>query len=334
MIRNTILFFALFFMVMVSGVYSQKKLIAFSSDATSNDLQQIFIMDEDGDNVKQVAYLNLDCYSPRISPDGKTLVFCATNRVSDYLYKIDIQDTSTYRFPAFIDGGLDPVFSADGTMLMYRSERDENNAIYIMDQVTGESFFISDGSLATHAEFSHDGTKVIYSSSATQNFDLVVLNLLDTTDNAQKVIVETKDAEIYGTFANDGMKIAFASFDINYKGTLKICDDKGKNVKVVSSSGSSYNPKFSPDSKKLAFISDRSGGFEIYVCDSDGSGVKQLTNEPGNVNEFFWSGNSEKIVFDSQLEGTSGVWIIDVESGTKQNLTGSKANNISPFYQQ
>lgn len=325
---------SIFIIVCVSITHSQKKLIAFSSDATKNDKQQIFIMDEDGDNVKQVAYLGLDCYSPKFSPDGNTIVFSATNQISDYLYMIKLDDTASYRFPMFVDGGLDAVFSADGSMLMYRSEKDENNAIYIMDMSSGETFAISDGSLATHGEFSHDGNKVVYSSSATENFDLVVLNLTDTTENAQQVLVATKDAEIYGTFSPDGQKIAFASFDINYKGTLKVCDDKGKNIKVISSSGSSYNPKFSPNGKYLAYVSDKSGGFEVYVCKPDGSGMKQLTSEKGNVIEFDWSSDSEKIVYDSQSEGVSSVWVVDVEKGSKQNLTGDKANNVTPSFQR
>jgi len=318
----------------ISHSYSQKKLIAFSSDATKNDKQQIFIMDEDGDGVKQVSFLDLDCYAPKFSPDGRKIVFNATNRISDYLYMVNLDDTSTFRFSSFIDGGIDPVFSEDGTMLMYRSEKDENNAIYIMDMITGESFPISDGSLATHAEFSHDGTKVVYSSSAEQNFDLVVLNLLDTTDNAQQTIVGTKDAEIYGMFSPDGQRLAYSSFDINYKGTLKVCDDKGKNVKVISSSGSSYNAKFSPDGKHLAYVSNKSGNFEIYVCSPDGSGMKQLTSKKGNTIEYEWSADSKKIVYDAQSEGVSSVWITEIESGSKQNLTGDKANNITPTIQR
>ncbi len=328
-----ILTIAFAFYICIGQVYSQKKLIAFSSDATKNDQQAIFIMDTDGDNVQQVSFLELDSYAPKFSPDGTKIIFSATNRISDYLYMIDLKDTATFRFPTFIDGGLDPQFSADGSMLMYRSEKDLNNAIYIMDMESGESFAISDGSLATHAEFSHDGTRVIYSSSAEENFDLVLLNLLDTTDKAQKTIVATKDAEIYGTFSNDGMKIAFASFDINYKGTLKMCDDKGKNVKVISSSGSSYNPKFSPDGKYLAYLSDKSGSLDIFICKSDGSGNRQLTSEKGNTVEFNWSSDSKYIVFDSQSDGISSVWIVDVEKGTKQNLTGEKANNITPAIQ-
>jgi len=316
----------------IAAAYSQKKLIAFSSDATKNDKQQIFIMNEDGDNVKQVCFLDLDCYSPKFIPKTNKIIFSATNRISDFLYMVDLDDTASFRFPTFIDGGLDPQFSDDGTMLMYRSEKDENNALYIMDLTTGESFPVSDGSLATHSEFSHNGQKIVYSSSAEQNFDLVVLDLTDTTDNAQKTIVATKDAEIYGTFSPDDKKIAFSSFDINYKGTCKVCDANGKNVKVISSSGSSYNPKWSPDGKYLAYVSDKSGKFQIYICKPDGSGMKQLTSESGNVVEFNWSSDGSKIVFDSQSEGVSAVWIIDVEKGTKQNLTGSKANNITPDF--
>lgn len=330
---KNLLLTAILVIITAASVYSQKKLIAFSSDATKNDKQQIFIMDEDGDNVKQISVLNLDCYSPKFIPNSTKIIFCATNRITDLLYMIDLADTASFRFPTFLDGGLDPVISADGSMLMYRSERDENNAIYIMDIATYESFPISDGSLATHADFSHDGQKVIYSSSETQNFDLVVLDLLDTSDNAQKVIVSTKDAEIYGAFSYDDKKIAYSSFDINYKGTLKICDANGKNVKVISSSGSSYNPKWSPDGKYLAYVSDKSGKFQLYVCKADGSSVRQLTNESGNVIEYDWSGDSKKIIFDSQGESVSSIWVIDVEKGTKQNLTGNKANNITPVFQ-
>ena len=327
---KNLLLTAVLLIVTAVNIFPQKKLIAFSSDATKNDKQQIFVMNEDGDNVKQVSFLNLDCYSPKFVPNTNKILFLATNRISDYLYMIDLDDTATFRFPTFIDGGLDPQFTSDGSLMMYRSEKDESNAIYIMDMVTGETFPISDGSLATHAEFSHDGQKIVYSSSAEENFDLVVLNLNDTTDNAQNVIVATKDAEIYGTYSPDDKKIAFSSFDINYKGTLKMCDASGKNVKVISNSGSSYNPKWSPDGKYLAYVSDKAGKFQIYLVKSDGSSVRQLTSEAGNVIEYNWSPDGSKIVFDSQGDGTSSVWIIDVDKGTKQNLTGSKANNITP----
>lgn len=333
------------FLLLADSVFSQttiavKKinyanpLIAFSSDATPNDKQQIFIMDSNGDGVKEVCFKDLDCYNPRFSPDGRKIVFCATNIVSDFIYMVDLDDSSTFGFPKFVDGGTDPVFSPDGKYLMYRSEKNDNNAIYILDIAADDSYPISDGSLSTHAEFSPDGNKVIYSSSMDENFDLVVLDLNDTTDNAQKTIANTKDAELYGTFSPDGKNIAYASFDINYRGTVHVCNLYGKDNIVISKGGSSYNPKFSPDGKKIAFVSDKTGNFEIYTCDLDGSALNQLTSKKGNTIEFDWSYDSKKIVYESISESVSSINVIDVDSGKSDNLTGEKANNVNPSIQK
>ncbi len=320
--------------ILTINVFSQKKLIAFSSDATKNDKQQIFIMDENGDGVTQVAFLDLDCYSPKFSPDGKKIVFIAKTDFSDYLYMVSLEDTSTFRFPIFIDGGSDPVFSPDGSFLMYRSEKDENNAIYITDINSSESFSVSDGSLSMYAEFSPDGNRVLYSSSMNENFDLVVLDLTDTTDKAQKTIISSKDAELQGTFSTDGKRVAFSSFDINYKGTLKLCDAKGKDCKTITSGGSAYNPKFSPDGKHLAFVWDKTGHFEVYICSVDGSGIKQITSKGENTIEYDWSGDGKKIVYESVGEGVASITVKEINPGGSQNLTGSKANNINPSFQK
>ncbi len=321
--------------VEVKKINYANPLIAFSSDATKNDKQQIFIMDSNGDGVKEVCYKDLDCYSPRFSPDGRKIVFCATNVVSDFIYMVDLDDSSTFTLPKFIDGGTDPVFSPDGKYLMYRSEKNDNNAIYILDIAADESFPISDGSLSTHAKFSPDGNKVIYSSSLNENFDLVVLDLNDTTDDAQKTIANSKDAELYGTFSPDGKSIAYSSFDINYKGTIHICDANGKNNSAISKGmGSSYNPKFSPDGKKLAFISDKTGNFEVYTCNRDGSGIKQITSKKGSTVEFDWSYDSKKIVYESINESVSSINVMDLISGKSENLTGEKANNVNPSIQK
>ncbi len=332
------LFITLVFVLFISGSYAQEaknNLIAFSSDATKENKQQIFIMDSNGDGVKQVAHVKgLDCYAPKFSPDGRKIVFNATDIKSDYIYMVDLDNTSTFSFPKFIDGGTNPSFSSDGEYLLYRSEKNDDNAIFMMDLSTDSSVAISDGSLSTHAKFSSDGNKVIYSSSANDNFDLVVLNLNDTTDNAQKTIAATKDAELYGTFSPDDKRIAYSAFDINYKGTVHVCNSDGKNNKTVTSGGSAYNPKFSPDGSHLAFVWDKPGNYEVYICNSDGSGVKQLTSKKGNTMEFDWSADGKKIVYEAINDDVSSISVIDIDSGKKENLTGDKANNINPSFQK
>lgn len=311
-----------------------KFLIAFSSDATNNDKQQIFIMDENGDGVKQVAYIDLNCFAPVFSPDGSKILFRATDKISDFLYMVDLNDTSTFRFPTFVDGGADAVFSPDGKYLLFRSEKMEDNAIWILDFSTNESYIISDGSMSVYARFSPDGNKVIYTSSMDGNMDLVILNLEDTTENAQKTIVNSKDAEIMGSYSPDGSLIAYASFDINYKGTVHICKPDGKSDKSISRGmGSSYNPKFSPDGKSIAFVSDNSGKHEFYICNIDGSGMKKISNNSGSNSDVLdWSPDSKLIVYEDKSETSSSINVYNIENSKTENLTGSKAYNINPAF--
>lgn len=310
-------------------------LIAFSSDATANNKQQIFIMSTDGSGVQQVCNLDLNCYNPRFSPDGRKIVFSATNVMSDFIYMINLDDTGTFSFPVFIDGGSDPEFSPDGSYLLYRSEKNDNNAVYIMDLKTDSSDIINDGSLSTHAKFSPDGRKVVYSSSASGNFDLVVLDLDDTSDNAQKTIADSPDAELYGIFSPDGKLIAYSSFDINYKGTVHICNADGKdNISVSKGMNSSYNPKFSPDGTRLAFISDKTGNFEIYTCDLDGSNIKRVTDKKGSTMDYDWSPDSKSIAYENIVETVSNISIVNLETGSSVDITGDKAYNVNPSFQK
>ena len=335
-------FFAAFFVLslvfMISRAsYSQDKnyLIAFSSDASKNNKKQIFIMGSHGENVKQVCKLNLDCFLPRFSPDGRKIIFTAKNNVSDFLYMIDLDDSSTFSFPKFIDGGSDPHFSPDGKYLVYQSEKNLDNNVYIMNLETDSSVIASDGSLSAHAKFSPDGNKIIYSSSAYGNFDLVVLDLFDTTEDAQLTIADTKDAEMYGTFSPDGKSIAYASFDINYKGTVHICDQDGNNnLSISRGMGSSYDPKFSPDGTKLAFLSNSGGNIELYICNADGSNINQLTHKNGRTDVFDWSGDSQSLVYDNIKDEGSSINVININSGKNEDLTGENAVNINPNFQK
>jgi len=334
--RESIIALVIFFLIS-SPILAQKTsdpLIVFSSDATKSGKQGIFIMDINGDHVKEVAHIkDMDCYSPKFSPDGRKIVFNATDVRSDYLYVVDLDDTGTFRFPKFIDGGNFASFSPDGKSLLFHSEKDDENSIFITDLQTDSSEVVSDGSLSTHPKFSPDGRKVVYSSSAEGNFDLVVVDLDDTSENAVKDIANTKDAELYGTFSPDGSRIAYSAFDIKYKGTVHVCDSEGNGNRAVTSGGSAYNPKFSPDGSRLAFIWDKTGNFEVYVCDADGSGVKQLTSKSGNTMEFDWSPDGKKIAYESMSGDNSSITVIDIDTGKKENLTGEKANNINPAFQ-
>jgi TolB protein len=55
----------------------------------------------------------------------------------------------------------------------------------------------------------------------------------------------------------------------------------GSNVtRLTDDPGRNKRPAWSPDGRMIAFYSDRSGNFEVYVMATDGSGVTKLTDDP------------------------------------------------------
>jgi len=72
----------------------------------------------------------------------------------------------------------------------------------------------------------------------------------------------------------------------------------------------------SSDGQKITFRSNRSGSFEIWTCDSDGSNPIQLTllGAP-NTGTPRWSPDGRQIAFDSRKEGHADIYVINAEGG-------------------
>lgn len=86
---------------------------------------------------------------------------------------------------------------------------------------------------------------------------------------------------------------------------IYMADTKGNIVKQLTNSpGYDAEAVVSPDGKKIAFTSIRSGDLEIYTMDIDGSNLKQITHGLGYDGGCFFSHDSKKLVFRSSRPKT------------------------------
>jgi Tol biopolymer transport system component len=121
----------------------------------------------------------------------------------------------------------------------------------------------------------------------------------------------------------DGRTIVFELIGDLY--TLPI---EGGQAKLISG-GMAFDsqPRFSPDGKWIAFISDREGGENIWIIHPDGTGVKQVSKDPKN--EFAspsWAPDG-KYIFVSKAPfgiGANEIWMYHVDGGTGVQITKSK----------
>jgi len=66
-------------------------------------------------------------------------------------------------------------------------------------------------------------------------------------------------------------------------------------TQLTSGSSTNNQPAWSPDGKRIVFISNRTGNNDIFVIKADGSGLKQLTQTPDNEYFPIWSPDGTKI---------------------------------------
>lgn len=86
------------------------------------------------------------------------------------------------------------------------------------------------------------------------------------------------------------------------------------------------------ESGQIAFISDRSGNPEIYIINSDGSGVRQLTSN-GRVNRSpVWSPGGDKIAFSSGTSGQSDIYVMNADGTEQTRLTDGSSDNLTPTW--
>ena len=99
-------------------------------------------------------------------------------------------------------------------------------------------------------------------------------------------------------------------------------------TKLIASTRHEAGPQFSPDGKRVAFHSDRSGATEIWTCDRDGRNQLQLTalGHPLTGTPR-WSPDSRQIAFDSRERDTSDIYVVDADGGRPRRVTADPSED-------
>lgn len=140
----------------------------------------------------------------------------------------------------------------------------------------------------------------------------------------------------------DGKKIALISNDgvglENKRGVpgghlnIYVMNANASNGVEVVSNHPKYNgqPAWSPDGKKIAFVSDRDNDLEIYLMNPDGSQQTNLTRNPGFDQSITWSPDGRKIAFVSDRDRNSEIYVMNADGSEAINLTHNLLNDQAP----
>jgi Tol biopolymer transport system component len=135
-----------------------------------------------------------------------------------------------------------------------------------------------------------------------------------------------------------------ASADVFVVGDLLLSSNRGGNygiyqmrapgpvtlLPVLVDSASNIQAALSPDRTRIAFSSNRSGSFDLYLMDADGQNLRRLTSSPGNEGEPAWTPDGGRVVYTSTSGTNTQVAIMSADGSENRPLTTASGGNHSP----
>lgn len=115
-------------------------------------------------------------------------------------------------------------------------------------------------------------------------------------------------------------------------GCAVIAQEKsGPAVKRLTNVIDAY-PMLSKDGSQLVFQSNRTGSWEIFTTNADGSQLKQLTRNEVPDLVPCWSPDGKKIVFASGMDNTSDIFIMNADGTDRRQLTTANGDDSHPHF--
>ncbi len=105
-------------------------------------------------------------------------------------------------------------------------------------------------------------------------------------------------------------------------------------TRLTNDPGIDRYPAISPDGNTVAFTSTRAGNEDIWLMNTDGSNLINLTQGNGNSRQPSWSPQGSKIGFVSDRDGNPEIYMMNVDGGDAVRLTQNEADDTDPGWSQ
>ncbi|MFN2588252.1 MAG: hypothetical protein ABR613_09065 [Actinomycetota bacterium] len=270
--------------------------IAFSSTRAGGDAE-IFIMDADGSNLRQITDNDGDDHSPDWAPDGRRIVFVhePPDKANADLHIIDTvtgieRELTSWRYWY----ETDPAWSPDGKWIAFASRHpDADGGDVLALSVDGERCRLiatqQENSTNVDPAWSPDGKKLVFIEYY-ESYDLYTTRFCCNHGYKHRTVTSDGSQKWNPEWSPEGARILFSRGGALQGGLYTISPD-GKDLRVVFVGGplDARAGSWSPDGGAIAFYAQGGLGYDIYRINADGTDLVRLTDHTGSDRHPDWS---------------------------------------------
>ena len=319
-------------------------LFASQRNTFSNRYAQLFTVPITGGHETQLAIPN--AFHATYSPDGAWMAYTpipdAFKEWKHYrggsianIMLFSFADNSVIKIPQPAGGCNDTQPIWLGNKIYFRSDRNGEFNLYSYDIASKEIKQLTDYNDFPVLYATGGDGKVIFERAGYLNiFDPVTASSKKLTVGIAADLLELRSRFVKG--AN-----YIRSADISPSGSRVVFDFRGDIVTVPAEKGDYNNvtqtpgvhekyPAWSPDGKSIAYFSDASGEYQLYIQSQDGKGEPKVFKLNGNGFYAFlrWSPDSKKIDF---TDNGRNLYVLDIGSGAINKIDADELYTPGPF---
>lgn len=250
---------------------------------TRGDYNQLCMINSDGSDLIQLTDMAASNYYPIFTPDSSSILF-ASNRAGPNFdfFILNFTEREVFQVTANVGNVISPDFSPDGRAIVFANRVGENpTAIWMVnaDGLNPRLVYTGSGDIVS-VSWSPNGEKIAYAMNTGVPQEYEIFTMDTSGRNHLKISQGLQGIGGSVDWSPDGTSLLIHAGPFGDKDIFKVDAATGAFVQLTDG-GNNAGASYSPDGRFIVFNSLRNNDqADLYIMEADGSGMRQITNDP------------------------------------------------------